>query len=236
MTEAIIFITVFFAIFTQSVTGFGLALVSMPILASIVGIQVATPLIVLVAFLAEVFLILRYRRSINIKAVWRLTLASAIGIPLGVMALKVLDENIVLSLLGIVIFLYALYALLNLKFPKLEGGVWGYIFGFISGVLGGAYNVAGPLVIIYGNCREWKPKEFKGNLQGFFVVGTVVAIVSHGLSQNLTTTVWRIFLFSLPAIGLGLLAGLSLDKYINPEIFRKIVLVGLMVAGVQLII
>jgi uncharacterized membrane protein YfcA len=236
MTELIIFITVFFAILTQSVTGFGLALVSMPILASLVGIRVATPLVVLIAFLAELFLILRYRRSINIGAVWRLTLASAIGIPLGVMALNVLDENVVLSVLGILLILYALYALLNLALPKLEGGIWGYLFGFSSGVLGGAYNVAGPLVIIYGNCRKWVPKEFKGNLQGFFIVGTVVATVSHAISHNLTTTVWRLFLISVPAIGLGLLAGVNLDKYINPVLFRKIVLVGLMVAGVQLIL
>jgi uncharacterized membrane protein YfcA len=236
MTELIIFITVFFAIFTQSVSGFGLALVSMPVIAGLVGVRVATPLVVLVAFLAELFLILRYRRSINIGAVWRLTLASAIGIPLGVMALGVLDETVVLSILGILIILYALYALLNLSLPKLEGGIWGYVFGFISGMLGGAYNVAGPLVIIYGNCRGWEQKEFKGNLQGFFIVGTVVAIVSHAISQNLTTTVWRFFLISLPAIGLGLLAGIYLDKFINPVRFRKIVLVGLMVAGVQLII
>jgi hypothetical protein len=43
------------------------------------------------------------------------------------------------------------------------------------------------------------------------------------------------FILSLPAIGLGLLAGLSLDKYINPVVFRKIMLVGLIFAGTRLI-
>jgi hypothetical protein len=235
MTNAIVFLTVLFAIFTQSVTGFGLALVSMPILAGLIGIRTATPLIVLVAIVAEIILVLRYKSEINLRAVWRLTVAGAIGIPVGVWALKEFEEQIVLTVLGVLIVLYSLYALLNLRLPSLERNVWPYGFGFVSGVVGGAYNVAGPLVIIYGNCRNWQPKEFKGNLQGFFLVGSVVAVISHALASNITQDVVNNFILSLPAIGIGLVAGLSLDKYLNPVVFRKIVLVGLIFAGVRLI-
>ena len=235
MTNVIVFLTVFFAIFTQSVAGFGLALVSMPILAGLIGIRTATPLIILVAIVAEVILLLRYKSEINLKAVWRITVASAIGIPVGVWALKALEEQIVLTVLGVFIVLYSIYALLNLRLPTLERGVWPYGFGFVSGVVGGAYNVAGPLVIIYGNCRNWQPKEFKGNLQGYFLVGSVVAVISHALASNITQDVINNFIFSLPAIGIGLVAGVSLDKYLNPVVFRKIVLVGLIFAGISLI-
>lgn len=230
------FITVFFAIFTQSVSGFGLALVSMPILAGIIGIRTATPLIVLVAILAELILLVRYRSVINVKAVWRMVLAGMIGIPLGVLALKYLDERIVLSALGALIVLYAVYALSKFKLPALDGNSWPFGFGFISGVLGGAYNISGPLVIVYGDCRRWQPQEFKGNLQGFFLLGSVVAVVSHALAGNITREVLNLYLLSLPAIGLGLVLGLSLDKFINPVIFRKIVLIGLVIAGLSLMI
>jgi uncharacterized membrane protein YfcA len=235
MTNVIVFLTVLFAIFTQSVSGFGLALVAMPILAGLIGIRTATPLIVMVAIVAEIILLIRYKSEINLRAVWRLTAAGAIGIPVGVWALKAFDERIVLTVLGIFIILYSLYALLNLRLPTLERGVWPYGFGFVSGVVGGAYNVAGPLIIIYGNCRNWQPKEFKGNLQGYFLVGSVVAVISHALASNITQDVVSNFLLSLPAVGIGLLAGLSLDKYLNPVVFRKIVLVGLIFAGVSLI-
>lgn len=235
MTNLIVFLTVLFAIFTQSVTGFGLALVSMPILAGLIGIRTATPLIVLVAIVAEIILLIRYKSEINLRAVWRLTAAGAIGIPLGVWALKEFEEQIVLTVLGIFIVLYAISALLNLRLPSLERSIWPYGFGFVSGVIGGAYNVAGPLVIIYGTCRNWQPKEFKGNLQGFFLVGSAVAVISHALASNITQNVVNNFILSLPAIAIGLLAGLSLDKYLNPVVFRKIVLVGLIFAGVGLI-
>ena len=230
------FITVFFAIFTQSVSGFGLALVSMPILAGLIGIRTATPLIVLVAILAELILLVRYRSVINVKAVWRMVLAGMIGIPLGVLALKYLDERIVLTALGALIVLYAVYALSKFKLPTLDGNSWPFGFGFISGVLGGAYNISGPLVIVYGDCRRWQPQEFKGNLQGFFLLGSVVAVVSHALAGNITREVLNLYLLSIPAIALGLVLGLSLDKFINPVIFRKIVLIGLVIAGVSLMV
>jgi len=235
MTNTFVFLTILLAIFTQSTTGFGLALVSMPILAGLIGIRTATPLIVLVAIVAEIILLIRYKSEINIQAVWQLTAAGAIGIPIGVWALKVLEEQIVLTVLGIFIVLYALYALLKFKLPTLERSIWAYGFGFVSGVIGGAYNLTGPLVIIFGNCRNWQPKEFKGNLQGFFLVGSVVAIISHAVAGNISREVVNHFILSLPAIGLGLLAGLSLDKYINPVVFRKIMLVGLIFAGTRLI-
>jgi uncharacterized membrane protein YfcA len=235
MTNVIVFLTITFAIFTQSVTGFGLALVSMPILAGLIGVRTATPLVVLVAIIAELILLIRYKSEINLRAVWRITAAGALGIPLGVWALKALDEKLILTILGIFIVFYAVYALFNFRLPTLERSIWPYGFGFASGVVGGAYNVAGPLVIIYGNCRNWQPKEFKGNLQGFFLVGSVVALISHALASNITQDVVNNFILSLPAIGIGLLAGLSLDKYLNPVVFRKIVLVGLILAGLRLI-
>lgn len=235
ITNTLVFITVFFAVFTHSATGFGLAMVSMPILAGLVGIRTATPLIVLVAIVIEITLLIRYKSELNLKAVWRITVAGAIGIPLGVWALNTLDENIVLTVLGIFIILYALYALLNFKLPSLEGNIWPFGIGFVSGVIGGAYNFTGPLVIIYGNCRNWQPKEFKGNMQGYFLVGSIVAFVSHTLAGNMTQAVVHNLAISLPATIFGLIAGLSLDKYLNPEVFRKIILIGLIFAGVRLI-
>ena len=58
------------------------------------------------------------------KDVWRLTAAGAIGIPLGVVALKLVDEELVLTFFGIFILIYAIYALLDLKLPSLEGDLW----------------------------------------------------------------------------------------------------------------
>ena len=235
MPQAIVFGVIFLAVFVQSLSGFGLALVSMALLPGIVGIQVAAPLVALVGIPLEFMLLLKYRSALNFVAVWPLIIASLFGIPLGIYVLKRVDEEIVLTILGIVITGFALYSLLEIKLPQMNHPTWAYGSGFFAGLLGGAYNTAGPPVIIYGNCRGWLPAEFKGNLQSFFLVGTLFVAAAHALSGNLTEVVLIDFLWVLPPIGLGFVAGTSLDRYINPAIFRKVVLVLLVLMGLRLI-
>jgi uncharacterized membrane protein YfcA len=229
-------IVIFFAAFTQSLAGFGSALVAMVFLPELIGIRSASPLVAMVAASLEILLLIRYRQALNLSAVWRLALAALVGIPLGVLALRQVDERWVMLVLGAVIAGYALYGLLNLRLPELRQPGWAYGFGFVAGMLGGAYNTSGPPVVMYGSSRRWLPAEFKSNLQGFFLFTDLLVILSHILSRNMTPQVLRNFLWTLPAIGLGVLLGLSLDRFINPDLFRKMVLILLAVMGGRLIL
>ncbi len=236
MAEHIIVIfAIFLAVFTQSLSGFGSALVAMALLPPVLGIQIATPLVAIVMLPLEIFLLMHYRHALNVSVIWRVIVAAIVGIPFGIIFLTQLDEELVLAVLGMVITGYSLFALLNLKLPTMAHPAWGYGFGFIAGLLGGAYNTSGPPVIVYGNCLRWDPDEFKSNLQGFFLVASFFIAIGHAWDRNLTPEVWRLFLISLPAIVVGIWAGTSLDKYLNPESFRKIVLVLLVVMGLRLI-
>lgn len=235
MQDVLLLVVIFAAVFVQSAAGFGVALVAMAALPPLLGLTTAAPLVALIALLLEVFLVVYYRRALRIQNIWRVTAASLVGIPPGVLFLKKLPEQILLTALGVLIAGYALYALLRLRLPRLERPLWAYLFGFAAGLLGGAYNTSGPPVIVYGSCRGWEPAEFKGNLQGFFLVSSLVVAGSHYLGGNLTPAVWRGFWLSLPALGLGLAAGLSLDRYIRPAPFRTGVLLLLLVLGLRLV-
>jgi uncharacterized membrane protein YfcA len=235
VTELMVVAVIFLAVFTQSLSGFGVALVAMALLPAVINIQVATPLVAAVGLTIEIFLLIRYRSALNIQVVWRLIVASIIGIPLGVWALSRLDDDLVLAVLGILITGYAIYALLNLRMPKLIHPLWVYLFGFVAGVLGGAYTTSGPPVIVYGDCRRWERGEFKSNLQGFFFVSSIFIVLAHALGQNITPLVWRYYLLCIPAMIVGMVAGVSLDKVINPDLYRKIVLGLLVVLGLWLI-
>ncbi len=228
-------LVVFLAVFTQSLSGFGSALVAMALLPALIGIRVATPLVALVGFALEIVLIVRYRQALDIRAIWRLALAGLIGIPLGVYFLSNVDERVSLSLLGVVLAGYAVYALLGLKMPRLDRPVWAYLAGLFGGLLGGAYNTAGPPVIIYADCRRWPPDMFKSNLQGYFMVSSVMVVASHAMNGNFTSQVWHLFWWTTPSIVVGLIAGLSLDRWLNPLVFRRLVLVLLVVMGIRLI-
>jgi len=136
--------------------------------------------------------------------------------------------------LGVVITGYAFYSLLGLKMPLLDGSFWAYLAGLFGGLLGGAYNTSGPPVILYADCRRWPPDEFKSNLQGYFVVSSIAVVTGHALNGNLTPQVWDIFWWMIPFTFVGLVAGLSLGRWLNPAIFRKVVLILLVVMGIRL--
>ena len=235
--QLLLFIVVFISAFTLSVAGFGVGLVAMPLLSLLLGVQIAAPLVALYVMLLNLAILWRYRVSFNSRAVSRLIISSVVGVPVGIWALRYFNETVILRLLGIVLISYSLYILVSPRLFKIsQNHIWTYGFGFVAGCLGGAYNAFAPPVIIYGQLKGWPRNEFKSNLQGFFLFGAVMVILVHGISGNLTELVWYSFLIAIPACALGLSAGLSLDRFLNQRIFRKLVVILLLVLGIGLVL
>ncbi len=229
-------IILFLAAFTQSLAGFGVALISMALLPELMGIRMATPLVAIVSLVVDVAVLLRYREALDLHKIWRVVLAALVGTPVGVYFLSSVDEHLAMIILGIILAGYALYALLGLRLPRLEHPLWSYIAGLWGGMLGGAYNTSGPPVIVYADCRAWPRETFKSNLQGYFLVSSLATLASHALNGNLKSSVWDTFWWTLPFIVAGLLAGFGLDRWVKPEFFRRIVLILLVVMGIRLML
>jgi hypothetical protein len=223
MTDALVFGAVFAAVLTQTVTGFGSAIVAMALLPSWIGLLVAAPLVALIAATLEVVALLYWRQALSWRAIGQLNVGMLLGVPLGVLALSHVPAEILLPVLGGV-----------MRLPELRGAGWAYGAGGLAGVLGGAYNVSGPPVVVFGHCRRWTPAEFKANLQAFFLLGDGLVIIGHAIAGNLTAPVWRNFVISLPAVGLGLALGFALERFVAPRAFRRMALVLFLVLGVRL--
>lgn len=235
MTDALVFGVIFSAVLMQTLAGFGSAMVAMALLPFWLGLMVATPLVALIAATLEALVLVRWREALTWHAIWRLSVAMAAGVPFGVIALARVDAGILLPILGVVIIAYSLYALLDRRLPELHGPRWAFGAGALAGLLGGAYNVSGPPVIVYGHCRRWPPAEFRGNLQAFFLLGDALVIVAHGVAGNLTPVVWHHYAYALPAIALGVIVGLSLERHVGAVAFRRTVLIVLLALGVRLL-
>lgn len=225
---------IFLATLTQSLSGFGSALVAMALLPIFVGLKVATPFVALFTLTIEIVLLIRYRQSINMHSLWPVVLAALIGTPVGMYYLSQVEEKIALTILGIVISGYAIYALLGFKMPPLTHPAWAYFAGFLGGLLGGAYNTSGPPVILYADCRRWARDVFKSNLQGYFFVSSVAVVISHYISGNLTPDIWDIFIRMIPFMAIGIILGSILDRMITPVLFRRLILLLLVFMGLRL--
>lgn len=236
MTIMFILLVAFLAALTQSATGFGSALVAMALLPLWISLRIASPLVALWAATIEVLLLIRYRASIRFQAIALLAAGMIAGIPPGILILRRVPEAITVPILGGVIAAYAGYALANPRLPRLQPRKWAAGFGFAAGLLGGAYNTSGPPLVLYGHARGWESQEFKANLQGVFLLSDLLVLLGHAVAGHLNGVVLWDYGLGLPALLAGLAIGFRLDRHIRPTLFRRLVLVLLLLLGVGLIL
>ena len=235
MTPPLIAILVFLAVLVQTLSGFGFALIVMPLAALVLGVRTAAPLIAMTGLTTYAINVYRYRSAINLRELARLALASALGVPVGIWLLSNASETLVRQILGIVLVTYALYALVRPATRRLESASWAYPAGFVAGCLGGAYNTPGPPAIIYGSLRRWPKNEFRAVLQTLFFCNAILVVASHALAGNFTADVLQHFAWALPALLLGILAGARLDKAVDQRRFRTLVTVMILCLGLALL-
>ncbi|MDJ0636063.1 MAG: sulfite exporter TauE/SafE family protein [Xenococcaceae cyanobacterium MO_188.B29] len=224
------------AALAQSITGFGFSIVAMSFLPGVVGLHTSVPLVTLVCIVGNIVIWYYHRRDCSFKEVGRLTIASLITTPIGIVLLDRIPEAIALKGLGILIVSYVLYDWFDFALPSLKSSLWAYISGGTSGILNGAYTINGPPLIVYGNCRRWTPEEFKGNLTALFFFSSSLAAIAHGWHGNITVSVGRFAIYSLPGYALGLWLGIMLATKIKSLMFKRITLVLLLIAGLRLLI
>ncbi len=229
-------LVVFAAAAIQGVMGFGGALVAMPLLATLVGVQTATPAFAFIGTLATLLNAIRWRAHVTLRDLVQLVVPAALGIPIGVLFLARVDAEIVTRTLGAILIAYAAFNLLGLSLPPLRGRGWACAAGFSSGILSGAFNTGGPPVIVYADACGWTAERFRGNLQTYFVLISIFILATHALVGHFTPTVWRTALLGIPALLAGQLLGVRLCRYIDPARFRRLVLVLLLLLGAQLLI
>lgn len=234
---AVVVVAVFLGTFSQSVAGFGLGLIIMPILSAQLTLGVARPLVALIAMTVQLTMLIRLRQSIDPRTIGLMGLMGLFGIPAGIYIADsgMLNERVLLIALGVLVTAYALYGLLSPRLPELKNDRYLGLAAFLSGILTGAYNVGGPPVIVYADARRWTPEQVRTNLQGFFVFKYVVIIITHAMSGNFTPAVWQSYVWVIPSMVIGLALGFALYGRINNERFRTIVLVLLAANGAKML-
>jgi uncharacterized membrane protein YfcA len=234
MTVLLVALIVFFAALVQILSGFGFALMVMPPITLLLGLRTAAPLVALTGLTSYAINLIRYRQAVDVREVLRMGTASALGVPVGLWILVNVDEAIIKPLLGLILIAYAIYRLVRPQGLRLCSPRWVYPAGFIAGCLGGAYNTAGPPVIIYGTLRQWSREEFRAVLQAFFFLNATLVVASHYLTHHLTPTVFTLFAYAVPALFLGILVGTWVDSRLSASHFRTLVTVMILLLGLSL--
>ena len=226
----------FVAALVRATFGFGDALVGMPLLALVIPLRAATPLMAMVAPVLSAGLLIREWRHADFRNSMRLVLSTVAGIPLGLLVLARADEKPVDLVLAAVIVLFAAYSLARPGLLRLKTDASAPAFGFAAGILGAAYNTNGPPVVLYGALRGWPPEEFRATLQGYFLPTGLAILAGQGIAGLWTRPVVTAFLVSLPAAVVAVFIGAALGRKIPAARFNRYVYVLMLVLGLALLI
>jgi len=243
MSEAVVFLAFLLGGIVQSSAGFGSALVSMPILTLVLDPRVATPLQNIVGLGLSLLIFYQHHERWPWRDAFTLIVFSVLGVPIGTYALLHLSEPVVLGVLGAILLLFAVFELVrwddnaaaNTTVRRDPWGLGGALAGFLAGILGAAYATNGPPAIIYGQLRRWPKSEFKSALQSMFIVNGICILLWQSGAGLLTAPVGWNALFAIPGLCIGAAIGYRVDKRLDHDQFRRLVLGLLVVLGVFLV-
>jgi uncharacterized protein len=226
----------FFATVIRSAFGFGEALVAVPLLALVVPVGIAAPVAVLASVTVALVVVLQDWRHIHVRSAARLVVSTFFGIPLGLLVLKTVPEAIVKAALAVVIIGFSIFSLARPSHYELKSDSLAWVFGFFAGILGGAYGVNGPPLVIFGTLRKWTPAHFRATLQGYFLPASMAGMCGYFFAGLWTATVNRYYLWSLPGIVLASFVGRLINRRLNARQFLLYVHAGLIGIGALLLV
>ena len=233
-----VLIVVFVATAIRSTFGFGEALIAVPLLALWMPIEVAAPLAVLVSITIAAVVVVQDWRKIHVRSTGWLLAPTFVGIPLGVRLLTSGHQQAVKVGLAIVIIAFSAYFLVGRKPPQLHRDSRGWLLGcgLAAGVLGGAYGMNGPPLVVYGAMRRWSPQHFRATLQGYFLPASVVAMAGYWFAGLWVSAVTHYYLISLAVMLPAVFLGRALNHRLEGDTFLAYVHVGLIGIGALLLI
>lgn len=239
LTTILILIISFFASLVRSTLGFGESLIAVPLFLFFLPLEVAVPLSVLLSIIIALVIVFQDYKDIHFQSAKWLVIYAIIGIPIGLLILIYGNEVFVKIALGFLIITYSLYSLfkkrINTK-TQINNKLWLFVCGFLSGILGGAYGLNGPPLVVYGNFKNWEAKQFRATLQAYFLPVSVIGAFGYYTKGLITAEVNYYFLYSLTTAIPAIFLGRYLNRKLNEVSFFKYVYWSLIVIGLLLVL
>jgi len=229
-------LVLFGATLVRSALGFGEALIAVPLLAFVLPVGIAAPVAVLVSITVAVIVLAQDWRHVNVRSAAWLVISTLVGIPIGLLVLRTVPEAIVKAALGVVVAGFAALALWRHDVYELHDDRLAWLFGVSAGVLGGAYGMNGPPLVVYGALRRWTPERFRATLQGYFLPASIIGMVGYWLAGLWTPNVNRYYLLSLPAVLVAIPLGRVVNARLDSRRFLAVVYAGLLASGAGLLL
>ncbi len=231
---------VFSAYVLRGMSGFGAGLIATPLLAFVLPMSTVVPVTALVVFVLFILLTIRDRHQVLWDEFRRLVLPTLVGVACGMYLFTLLDNRLLLKLLGGFLVAYAAYMLFalwvgmqQLRLSERWALPLGFLGAFIDTMFGGG---GGTLVVIYMHGRGVGKAEFRATLAMLWFVEMITRIGGYALAGYYTESTLALVAAMLPFMLLGTWVGEKINARVSQETFSKILAVMLLLSGANLLL
>ena len=225
--------------FVQAVTGFGFALLVMPVTAALIGPEAAIGLVTAVGIVLPATMAWDLRRHIDGAAVGRVVLAAAAGAPIGLVVLARLPAASIKVLIAVSVVISVLVLWRNPRIPRLGGRSGARLelgAGLVSGALATSTGTNGPPVVLALQAQGYRPDPFRATLCATFAAINGAVLAWFVISRQLDWAVMPMGLWCLPLLLGGWWIGTRVGGRIPAHRFRLVVLSLLLVSAVASVV
>jgi uncharacterized membrane protein YfcA len=217
-------------------TGFGAALVSMPLATHLVPLGFALALYAL-ADIANSFSVGLEKPGNAVRAEYlRLAPMILAGTAAGVTVLVNLPRAAGMLLLGGFVIAYAIYALSPHEYRRPVSRNWGWLAGFVGGATSALFGAGGPPYVIYLSQRGLSKEEFRATLGLVTMTSISLRVVGFLLTGLLLDPdVWRSALLVVPAALAGIAVGRRIFLTTSRNVLMRAVALLLLASGGSLV-
>lgn len=235
----IVGLIVFGAAMVKGVAGLGFPLITVPLVANIVGPHAAVVIIAVPTVASNLFMVAQGGGMVaRLRQLAWLIVGLVAGAAVSARLLRNINPGALAVILGIIAVGYAGAELARIPFrlpasprPGLSLGV-----GAAAGLLGGSTTIYAPLLAAYVDSMRLAKNEFVFWVTALFLIGTSTQVLTYmqaGIYRG--ELLWIALLLCLLML-VGTWIGIRLRDRLAPDRFRTLVLVLVLLSGLNLIL
>ncbi|MFC7495785.1 MULTISPECIES: sulfite exporter TauE/SafE family protein [unclassified Nocardioides] len=213
----------------QAVTGFGFALVAVPLLALVVGPVDAVVATTLAGLVLTTWSARAERRYVAVGPATRMLVGGVLGLPLGLVALDRLDADALHVLIAVTVGVLAVVRMLGLSAPAGPRAQWAA--GGASGALLASTGMNGPPLVLVLDGSGLSPRRLRATLQAVFWSQDLVAVAAFTALGLVGGRVLVVAAAGALAVPLGWRLGDLVFARVPAERFRTVLLGSLVLAA-----
>ncbi|PVV25939.1 MAG: hypothetical protein B6D79_07905 [gamma proteobacterium symbiont of Ctena orbiculata] len=224
------------AYLVRGIAGFGSGLIAIPLLALMMPLTIAVPLIVFLDYIASASHGIKHREAIQWKEIVSLLPFAIAGVLTALFIFQSVDMEALKMGLGCFVLLFAIYSLFSFSGKTLISSLWSVPAGSMGGIIGTLYGTGGPFYVMYLKFRNIEKTQFRATFATIFLLDGAGRLAGYVYSGFFSMDLVLMMAVAIPLMVIGMFIGGHIHTNMSQQTFQRAISMLLVFSGLALLL